>query len=509
MGNIARFLIRVSAFLRKEIFEILRQPRLVLTLVLGPFLILLLFGIGFRNTAPPLRTLYVIESDSPFRGSLEEYVTDIGPQLLFAGVTDDLNEAQRQLRRDAVDVVVELPERPYETVRESQQAIFTLYHDEVDPFQADYIRVFGRVYVDELNRRILTNIAEQGQTEGSSLQDTLGVARQSTGAVRQALEEGDAVAARQHQTDLDSNIALIALALASDTRLLSNIESTFGGDRADERQELAELLAGIQEATNALDNIRGGQNDYSEEIEQATRIEEDLGQLEAILGEFQSISPTVLISPFRSEIEQVARVEIRLTDFYAPGVIALLVQHIAVTFAALSIVRERRDGAIDLFRVSPLSPFETLLGKYISYFIFEALLALILTGLLIYGLRVPMLGNWTHYTVILAALIFASLGFGFVISLLAQTTSQAVQFSMIMLLASIFFSGFFLALYLLWQPVRIVSWLLPATYAIQMLQNVMLRGHSIETVLLAGLLAMGLIFFLIAWLLLRRQMQLR
>ena len=40
--------IRSSSFLRKEIYEILRQPRLVATLVLGPFLILFLFGIGYR-----------------------------------------------------------------------------------------------------------------------------------------------------------------------------------------------------------------------------------------------------------------------------------------------------------------------------------------------------------------------------------------------------------------------------------------------------------------------------
>ena len=52
MSNLYRFLIRSSAFVGKEIFAILRQPMLILTLVLGPFLILLLFGLGFRNDPP-------------------------------------------------------------------------------------------------------------------------------------------------------------------------------------------------------------------------------------------------------------------------------------------------------------------------------------------------------------------------------------------------------------------------------------------------------------------------
>jgi ABC-type multidrug transport system permease subunit len=106
----------------------------------------------------------------------------------------------------------------------------------------------------------------------------------------------------------------------------------------------------------------------------------------------------------------------------------------------------------------------------------------------------------------MATLIFSALGVGFVLSLMAQTTSQAIQYSMILLLGSIFFSGFFLALQLLWEPIRAISWLLPVTYAIQMLQNVMLRGTFAGWTLLLILAAYGLVFFLIAWLLLRRRM---
>ena len=44
-----KFLIRISSFLGKEMTEIFRQPRLILTLVLGPFLIMLLFGLAYPN----------------------------------------------------------------------------------------------------------------------------------------------------------------------------------------------------------------------------------------------------------------------------------------------------------------------------------------------------------------------------------------------------------------------------------------------------------------------------
>jgi ABC-2 type transport system permease protein len=117
-----------------------------------------------------------------------------------------------------------------------------------------------------------------------------------------------------------------------------------------------------------------------------------------------------------------------------------------------------------------------------------------------------MLGTWLSYGLVIAALIFTSLGIGFVISLLAQTDSQAVQYSMIVLLASVFFSGAFLALQTLWEPVRVVSWALPATYGIILLQNIMLRGHLADPILLGGLTAIGAGLFLLALWLLHRVM---
>jgi ABC-2 type transport system permease protein len=197
-------------------------------------------------------------------------------------------------------------------------------------------------------------------------------------------------------------------------------------------------------------------------------------------------------------------VPLRVSDYYAPAVIVLLLQHFAVTFAGLSIVRDERWGTMELFRVAPLSAIEILLGKYLSYMIFAGSLAAILTGLVVFGLGVPMLGNWTDFALTVAALIFTSLGLGFLISLLARTTSQAVQFSMIVLLASIFFTGFFLSIQALWPPVRVLSWMLPATYGIQLLQNVMLRGELASPEMVANLALIGLNLFLLAWLLLHR-----
>ena len=77
---------------------------------------------------------------------------------------------------------------------------------------------------------------------------------------------------------------------------------------------------------------------------------------------------------------------------------------------------------------------------------------------------------------------------------------------MILLLTSVFFSGAFIGLHLLRGPVKIVSWAIPATYGIRLLQDIMLRGYLVNTLLLSGLTAIGVVFFLLAWFMMRRAM---
>jgi ABC-2 type transport system permease protein len=110
------------------------------------------------------------------------------------------------------------------------------------------------------------------------------------------------------------------------------------------------------------------------------------------------------------------------------------------------------------------------------------------------------LGSLWLYALAVLLLIFAALGLGFLISSFANSDSQAIQFAMVWLLASIFFSGFFLPLYRLWWPAQTVSWAMPATYGIKIFEDIMLRGVQPEMWMLWVLAGAGLILFLVNWL---------
>jgi ABC-2 type transport system permease protein len=508
LSRLFRPIIRISAFIRKEIVEVLRQPRLVLSLVMGPFLILLLFGLGFHNEPRPLRTLFVTEPGSGLEHQVQEFATSLGPQLLFMGVTPSEAEARERLRRDEVDLVVITPADAYETIRDNQQARFILLHNELDPFQQDYIHVFGQVYTDEVNRRILHRITEEGQTEAEAIQESLQLGRASATAMRQALEQGDAVGARLHQVELDRNMNVVLLGVGATAALLNTVGDTLGDENVERNDELLLTVDELRQTIGLLGDIQqASTTDYRQEIDQLERVEGQMDSLETQLDEFQRIEPAILVSPFDMEVRNAAPVTIDVADYFAPSVVILLLQHLAVTIAGLSIVRERQFGTIELFRVAPLTGAETLVGKYLSYLLFGLILGLILVALLVYGLGVPFLGDWLSVVVIVLMLMFASLGIGFVISLTAGTDSQAVQYAMLILLLTVFFSGFFLSLEMFLPQVRIVSWLLPATYGIELLQGHMLRGQELDLFTLWPLAAIGVVLALLSWFLMHRLMK--
>lgn len=499
-------LIHISSFLRKEIVEVLRQPRLILALVFGPFLILLLFGLGYRNEARAVRTLFVVDEKSELARQIEESAPSISPQLIYMGMTQDEGGAQQRLKNGQVDMLVVVPNNAYQTIRRNKQAAFTIFHNEIDPAQVSYIEYLGQIYVDEVNRRVLSSVAQQGQQDAGSVRGEVQAARQSASAMRQSLEAGNVEEARGHQTQMRSHISTLALAVGSSAGLLSGVEQNMGpADQPGEAQDILNLLNDVQSNPASSQEIPEDRS-YDEEIQQLREEEADLERLENRLAEFERISPQVLTRPFTVTSKALSPFEFTPMHFFTPGVIALLLQHITVTIAGLSIVRERRAGTIELFRVSPITAGEALIGKYLSYMFFGVLIATILGLLLAFGLRVPMLGNWWNFALVVFVLLFSSLGIGFFISLIASTESQAVQFAMIALLLSVFFSGFILDLRYMWGPVKAVSWILPATYGTVLLQNIMLRGGGILPLMLLGMAAIGIMLFLISWLLMRRQM---
>jgi ABC-2 type transport system permease protein len=218
------------------------------------------------------------------------------------------------------------------------------------------------------------------------------------------------------------------------------------------------------------------------------------------------IPPGVVAAPTHAELVNIAPVVPTVVAFFGPAVLALILQHMAVTLIALSVVRDRTSGVIEVFRVSPVSAWEVVAGKILGFAFLCAAIAFASLALLVFGLGVPMLGSAAALTGVVALLIVASLGLGLLISIISDSERQAVQLSLLVLLASVFFSGFVLPISEFNGPVRAGAYLIPVTSGISLIQDVMLRGEVREPWQAMLLAAIGLVLLLACWLLLRRGM---
>ncbi len=511
MSSFSRFIVRSTTFLRKELATVFRQPRLILTLILGPFLIMLLFGFAFQKEGRSLRTLFVIKEDSPFSQEVEEFAKEIGPAISYQGSISDRDQALRRLARNDVDLVIIVPDNPMEIIQNNQQAVLEMYHNEIDPIQVDYVRQVGRLYVDSLNRKVLQSVTQENQQEAGTLQEKLDAAQASAKAYREALAQRNAAAAATEKDNLSNDLVALRILAGASAGVVEGTNSTFGGGTSSDPNQSSAAVTNLDTLIQGLNSTADPTTtDEMERQEQdAAEMEKNITDLNAQLSEFRNMDPNVITSPFRVETQSVTGIELELTDFFTPAVIVLLLQHLFVTFAALSIVAERRAGTMELFKTSPISSSEILFGKTISFFIFGLVIAAMITLLVVFVLGTPMIGRWENYVIAVIVLLLTSLAVGFFISLISETDTQAVQFSMLLLLASIFFSGFFLDLRLMWEPMKAFSYMLPATYGINIMHDVMLRGLPLPFNYIGGLAVIGMIMFIADWIILRRMMQTR
>ena len=112
MTGFAPLVIRLLALVGKEIVEIIRRPGAVLSLVFGPFLIMVVFGLGYSGERRPLETVIVIPPSSGLPTDIELYRELGSVGFNIRAIAEDRAAADAELRDGVLDLVIVAPEDP-------------------------------------------------------------------------------------------------------------------------------------------------------------------------------------------------------------------------------------------------------------------------------------------------------------------------------------------------------------------------------------------------------------
>jgi ABC-2 type transport system permease protein len=390
--SLLKALTRILAIVGKELVSVVRRPGALLSLVLGPFLIMALFGIGYSGYRRPLDTVVVVPQSVGLSADAKTYQDVAGEGLHVDSITPDEQTAMQRLARQQIDVVVVVPANAQQQFESGKRTKIDVRVNVADPVEASYAVFLTRGLEAAINRQIIQRAVTEGQ--GYAI---------SHGATQAAAIPADVVAA-----------------------------------------------------------------------------------------------------PAEADLQNIAQSKPTVVQFFGPAVLALILQHMAVTLIALSVVRERTSGLFELFRISPITTAELVTGKLIAYGIFAGVVALATLAMLVVGFHVPQLADPGWIVLIVFLLIASSLGLGLVLAAVSSTEPQAVQLSLLLLLASVFFSGFVLSISEFSEPIRTLIYALPVSNGIRLLGDFMFRGGTIAAWQIGLMAGLAVVYILIAWLILRR-----
>ncbi|MCA9121017.1 MAG: ABC transporter ATP-binding protein/permease [Planctomycetales bacterium] len=175
--------------------------------------------------------------------------------------------------------------------------------------------------------------------------------------------------------------------------------------------------------------------------------------------------------------------DLESAHFFVPGLVGIILQLVTLFLTSFAIVGERELGTLEQLFVTPVGRTGLLLGKLLPYALVGFIETLIVLLVMVYAFGVPIQGSLALLLALSILFLVSALGLGLLVSTLAKTQVEAMQFAFMIMLPSVLLSGFAFPRSEMPSPIYEVTFLLPATYFIEILRGIVLRGADLVDLL--------------------------
>jgi ABC-2 type transport system permease protein len=193
---------------------------------------------------------------------------------------------------------------------------------------------------------------------------------------------------------------------------------------------------------------------------------------------------------------------IRSENFLVPGLMAIIMTLIGTLLTAMVMAREWERGTMEALLVTPVSRLEIVLGKLIPYFLLGMGGLVLCIVMAVFLFHVPFRGSLVLLLALGGVFMVGTLGLGLFISSTAKNQFVAGQIALLAaFLPSFFLSGFIFELASTPLFIRVLSYIVPAKYFVDIVQTLFLAGNVTSVLLpnLAGMAVLALVFMTLAF----------
>jgi drug efflux transport system permease protein len=166
----------------------------------------------------------------------------------------------------------------------------------------------------------------------------------------------------------------------------------------------------------------------------------------------------------------------RSANFFIPGLLVVMCQLMATQLTANAIVKEKMNGTLEQLYMTPVRPWELILGKSVPYLVLTFVEMAGITVLMVIIFGVPIHGAFVTLLAIALPFILTMIGTGLWISAKTDTTDAAGQLVMGTVMPSIFLSGYVFPVDSMPIVFQWLAQVVPTTWLIDASRGVILRG---------------------------------
>jgi ABC-2 type transport system permease protein len=222
--------------------------------------------------------------------------------------------------------------------------------------------------------------------------------------------------------------------------------------------------------------------------------------LSAIIRDYQKRLTQNVDLPYTITVEQRMLYNPQLKGAYnfVPGVMAMVLMLVCTMMTAITIVREKERGTMEVMLVSPVQPLKIIIAKAIPYLLLSIFNIISILLLSVYVLDVPIKGNLILLMSEGILFIITCLSFGLLISNVTDSQQTAMFISLIgMFLPTIMLSGFMFPIENMPLPLRIISNIVPAKWFYTIVKSVMIKGLGLKFIWKETLILLGMTLLLL------------
>ncbi len=223
--------------------------------------------------------------------------------------------------------------------------------------------------------------------------------------------------------------------------------------------------------------------------------------LSAIIMDYQSELNDNQQMPYRiiPQTRMLYNPQLKGVHNFVPGVMALVLMLVCVMMTAISIVKEKETGTMEILLVSPFKPLLVIISKAIPYLILSLVNVTSILLLSILVLDLPINGSVLLLFAESTLFIITCLSLGLLISVQTQSQQTAMLISLMgMLLPTILFSGFMFPIENMPWPLQIISNAIPAKWFYIIVKSIMIKGLGFAAIWKETAILFGITIFLVA-----------